>query len=159
MPSPELSSSSSPSDTGAPDGGPPEGGVGLEVEGMEGGSEVAHPQPSRIRSGRSGHCSGVIVPSYPASCKRPHGTIGCPGKTKIPSGSVTHFPSPQMEHPPGGTLGQALGGGSSGTGTSVSGAAVGSGTGASVSGGSTGPPGTSEAQLHSIPTMPGKNGH
>jgi len=45
------------------------------------------------------HRVGSIRPCSPSSSRSPQDIGGCPGKAKVASGSVTNFPSPQIEHP------------------------------------------------------------
>ena len=82
-------------------------------------------QTLSIKSGRKEHWSKGTRPISPAACNSPHLASGCPGNTKMASGWVTIFLSPQTEQPLGAIEGQlpiVTGGGAgvgSDTGTGV----------------------------------------
>jgi hypothetical protein len=109
--------------------------------------------------GKNGHWSIGTWPASPASCRRPQGTLGWPGKLKTASKLVTHSPLPQIEHPVAGTSGHGAGPAPP---IGACGAAVADSTGAPV-GGTTGAglggPGRSPGVHMQSVIRPGRNGH
>jgi hypothetical protein len=69
--------------------------TGKGVGGGDGGCRVSPHLQISTRVLNNWHWSKGISPSKPASSSTPHGTLGCPGKAKIASGSPTHRFDPQ----------------------------------------------------------------
>jgi len=91
--------------TGARVGGETGAAVGAGVSGLD----VAQPQATLISEGKIPHVpNGIIAVIVAVSSKTPHGVAGYPGKEKISSGFVIHFPSPQALQLSAGMTGQGI---------------------------------------------------
>jgi len=83
--------------------------VGVSTGDLVGALGISVHSQTPISVGRKLQSAVGITPFAPASCNFPQLTTGCPGNSKIASGSPTSFPSPHTEQGVGVSTGDLVG--------------------------------------------------